>query len=118
MGNTFGGVVMEWMASAALISAERHSSSSVAIVALDDIYFRNPSTVGDRLIVRAKVNRAFQTSMEVGVRVDAVNLKGDLRHINTGRLTSLYTLHYKLYRYDFINSLVSNEISFLCYYKS
>lgn len=57
----------------------------VRTTAVDSISFLLPSSVGDRIILRAQVHRGFSTWMEVGVVVTAVDVSGlSSRHLNTG----------------------------------
>ncbi len=48
---------MEWMDEAASIVAARHSRLHVVTASLDDLFFIAPSTVGDRITVKARINR-------------------------------------------------------------
>ncbi|XP_031433417.1 acetyl-coenzyme A thioesterase [Clupea harengus] len=86
-GNTFGGQIMAWMENAATVAASRLCGTYPTLKAVDMFQFRGPSTVGDRLVFKAMVNNCFQTSLEVGVRVEAYNCeewsKGISRHINS-----------------------------------
>lgn len=69
-GTAFGGKIMQWMDIAAGIAAGRHCGGPVVTVAVDDLYFSRPVRMGDVVILRACVNFAGRTSMEVGVRVE------------------------------------------------
>ena len=51
------------------MAAFRHSRTYVVTAAMDHIDFIQPLHVGDLLILKSRVNRAFATSMEVGVKV-------------------------------------------------
>ncbi|KAG5834424.1 hypothetical protein ANANG_G00261360 [Anguilla anguilla] len=89
-GNTFGGQIMAWMENASTVAASRMFGTYPTLQAVDMFKFRGPSTVGDRLVFKAVVNNVFQTSMEVGVRVEAYNCEewkqGSGRHINSAFL--------------------------------
>ncbi|KAL1266232.1 hypothetical protein QQF64_001907 [Cirrhinus molitorella] len=89
-GNTFGGQIMAWMENVATVSASRLCSCYPSLGAVDMFRFRGPSNVGDRLVFKAMVNNAFQTSVEVGVRVEAYNCEewneGTPRHINSASM--------------------------------
>jgi len=88
LGNLLGGRLMEWMDIAAAISAQRHSNRICVTAAVDDLIFHNPIRLGDVVTVFASVNRAFETSMEVGVKVITENqLTGDRKISNTAYLT-------------------------------
>lgn len=88
LGNLLGGRLMEWMDIAAAISAQRHSNRVCVTAAVDELVFHQPIRLGDVVTVRASVNRAFGTSMEVGVKVIAENqLTKDRKVSNTAYLT-------------------------------
>lgn len=88
LGNLLGGRLMEWMDIAAAISAQRHSNRVCVTAAVDDLVFHQPIRLGEVVTLRASVNRAFGTSMEVGVSVVAENqLTGSRKTANTAYLT-------------------------------
>jgi acyl-CoA hydrolase len=88
LGNLLGGRLMEWMDIAAAISAQRHSNRVCVTAAVDDLVFHQPIRLGEVVTLRASVNRAFGTSMEVGVSVIAENqLTGERKTANTAYLT-------------------------------
>ncbi len=68
-GNLMGGRLMYWMDIAAAISAHKHSNAPVVTVSVDNISFENPIKLGNVVHIEAKVTRAFNTSMEVHLRV-------------------------------------------------
>jgi acyl-CoA hydrolase len=70
-GHIHGGTVMKLCDEAAGLAAIRHAQQRVVTVAVDRLSFLQPVDVGDVLTIRASVNAVRQTSMEVGVRVDA-----------------------------------------------
>uniref|UniRef100_A0A7N8Y4H4 Acyl-coenzyme A thioesterase 11 n=1 Tax=Mastacembelus armatus TaxID=205130 RepID=A0A7N8Y4H4_9TELE len=63
------GQLLKWMDSTACLSAERHAGSPCVTASMDDIHFEHTIRVGQVVNIRAKVNRAFNTSMEVGIHV-------------------------------------------------
>ncbi len=69
-GSAFGGTIMEWMDIACSIAAHRHCRGQVVTAAVDELVFARPIRLGDIVIVKACVNFAGHTSMEVGVRVE------------------------------------------------
>jgi len=88
IGTAFGGQIMAWIDICAGISAQRHARQIVVTASMDDLHFRAPIHVGEVVILKAQVNRAFHTSLEVGVRVEAENpLTGELRHCSSAYLT-------------------------------
>ena len=88
LGTVFGGQVAAWIDICAAVAAMRHARHIVVTASMDDLHFMAPAHVGEVLILKAHVNRAFGTSMEVGVRVEAENpLTGEHRHTATAYLT-------------------------------
>jgi acyl-CoA hydrolase len=87
-GFVHGGVVMKLVDEVAGLAAIRHSHSRVVTAAADRMTFLLPIHVGELVTLRASVNAAWNTSMEVGVRVEAENPRtGESRHTNTAYLT-------------------------------
>jgi acyl-CoA hydrolase len=68
-GNLMGGRLMYWMDIAAALSAMKHCSSPVVTASVDNISFDNPIKLGNAVHIEAKVSRAFNTSMEVHLKV-------------------------------------------------
>jgi acyl-CoA hydrolase len=87
-GNVHGGVIMYLCDEVAGIAAVRHSGGRVVTVAMDRMTFLHPVFVGHLLTVKATVNAAWRTSMEVGVRVESENIRtGEVTHTSTAYLT-------------------------------
>jgi acyl-CoA hydrolase len=87
-GNVHGGVIMHLCDEVAGIAAVRHSGTRVVTAAVDRMTFRHPVFVGQLVTVKATVNAAWRTSMEVGVRVESENVRtGELVHTSTAYLT-------------------------------
>ena len=70
-GNVHGGSVMKMVDTAAGLAAAKHSGGLAVTAAMDEMSFLEPVYLGDVVTVKAMVNEAFTTSMEVGVRVEA-----------------------------------------------
>ncbi|KAL2097501.1 hypothetical protein ACEWY4_006708 [Coilia grayii] len=85
--NTFGGQIMAWMENVATIAASRLCNAHPTLKTIDMFHFRGPSSVGDRLVLRAIVNNTFMHSMEVGVCAEAYKGEEALRHINSAFMT-------------------------------
>src|SRR3569833_765772 len=69
LGNLLGGRQMHYINLTGAIAAYRHSRTHVVTAAMDHIDIIQPVHVGDLLILKSSVNRAFNTSLEVGVKV-------------------------------------------------
>jgi acyl-CoA hydrolase len=88
LGNVFGGVVLSMMDKTAAIAAFRHCRNNVVTASIDRVDFREPIHLGDLVVMKASVNYAGKSSMEVGVRVEAEDLlTGRRRHTNSCYLT-------------------------------
>jgi acyl-CoA hydrolase len=70
-GSVHGGTIMKMVDTAAGLAAAKHSGGLAVTAAMDEMAFLEPVYVGDVVTVKAMVNEAFTTSMEVGVRVEA-----------------------------------------------
>jgi len=87
-GNVHGGVIMHLCDEVAGIAAVRHSGLRVVTAAMDRMTFLHPVLVGALVTVKATVNAAWRTSMEVGVRVESENVRtGAKTHTSTAYLT-------------------------------
>jgi acyl-CoA hydrolase len=83
-----GGRLMHWIDLAGAMAAHRHSRQWVVTASIDHLDFLVPVRVGDLIILRSSVNRAFRTSMEVGVKVWVENYRSDeRRHVSSAYLT-------------------------------
>jgi acyl-CoA hydrolase len=87
-GNVHGGWIMKLCDDAAAIAALRHVGGRVVTAAVDGMKFVSPVHPGDLLTLRATVNAAWRTSLEVGVRVDSEDVhSGNIRHTCSAYLT-------------------------------
>jgi acyl-CoA hydrolase len=87
-GNAHGGVIMKLCDEVAGIAAIRHSGGRVVTAGMDRMTFQHPVLVGDLVTVRATVNAAWRSSMEVGVRVEKENVRTrEVEHTSTAYLT-------------------------------
>jgi len=71
LGNVFGGAIMRYMDEVAAIVAWRHAEKNCVTASIDRMNFWKPVFVGSVLILRASVNYVGETSMEIGVRIEA-----------------------------------------------
>ena len=88
LGNLLGGRLMHLIDIAGALAAHRHSHSHVVTASIDHIDFRQPVHIGDLLILKSSVNRAFTTSIETGVKCWVENyIHGTTRHVASAYLT-------------------------------
>jgi acyl-CoA hydrolase len=88
LGFLLGGRLMHWIDLAAAMAAHRHSRSYAVTASIDHLDFLVPVHVGDLVILRSSVNRAFHTSMEVGVKVWVEDyLENRSSHVSSAYLT-------------------------------
>jgi acyl-CoA hydrolase len=87
-GYVHGGTIMRLCDEVAGIAAIRHSNQRVVTAGMDRMTFLHPVHVGQLVTVRATVNAAWRTSMEVGVRVESEHVRtGECEHTSTAYLT-------------------------------
>jgi acyl-CoA hydrolase len=65
IGTAFGGTVMSWIDICAAVAAQRHCGRVAVTASVDALDFLSPLRVGDVAVLRAWVNAAFRTSLEV-----------------------------------------------------
>jgi acyl-CoA hydrolase len=88
LGALLGGRLMHWIDVAGALAAHRHAKSYVVTASIDHMDFLTPVHVGDLVILRSTVNRAFNTSMEIGVKAFVENyITGEKRVVSTAYLT-------------------------------
>jgi acyl-CoA hydrolase len=80
-GQIHGGRMMEWIAQAGTLAASRLARGMVGLGAMDDIDFLHSVKVGEIAILRAQVEYVGTSSLEVGVRVWAENVKTGRRAV-------------------------------------
>ena len=87
-GTAFGGQMVAWMDICASVSAQRFARRTVVTASMDEIHFLQPVQRGMVVILRSKVNQAWTSSMEIGVRVEAEDPRsGDRVHCCSAYLT-------------------------------
>ena len=88
LGNLLGGRLMHWIDIVGAMAATRHSNHVCVTAAVDELRFLHPIKLGELVILKSSVNRVFNTSMEVGVKVFSENsLTGTKKHSNSAYLT-------------------------------
>lgn len=87
-GNVFGGSILKMVDETAYVAATRHARTNVVTASVDRMSFLSPVHVGDLLTLKANVNAVWRSSMEIGVRVEAMNPRtGEVRHTGSSYLT-------------------------------
>jgi acyl-CoA hydrolase len=74
LNNLMGGRLMHWMDIVSAIAGQKHSNSTVVTASVDNISFRSPIQLGNVVTLNAKVTRAFNSSIEIRIDVDAENI--------------------------------------------
>ena len=88
LGTLFGGKLMQYIDLVGAMAASRHARTYVVTASMDHLDFVAPVRVGELLVLKASVNRAYKTSMEVGVKAMVEDVRaGTLRHVSTAYLT-------------------------------
>ena len=86
-GNVHGGVILRLMDEAGGVAAARHCRARTVTAAIDSFSFLSPVYVGNLVTVKASLNWVGHSSMEVGVRVEAEDLRtGRVTHTASGYL--------------------------------
>lgn len=75
LGNMMGGRLLHLMDICAAISAQRHTNRVCVTASVDHVEFQSPIYQGEIVTLRSRVNRAFNTSMEVEINVWAENAR-------------------------------------------
>lgn len=88
LNNLLGGRLMHWMDIACAMAAAKHCNMTPVTAAVDNLQFHQPIRLGNMVTLKASVNRAFNTSMEVGVRVEVEDFEtGVIKHSNSAYFT-------------------------------
>ncbi len=87
-GNVFGGSILKMVDEVGYVASTRHCRANIVTASVDKMSFLSPVRVGDLVTLRANVNAVWHSSMEVGVRVEAEDLRtGEKRHTGSSYLT-------------------------------
>ncbi len=68
MGILQGGRLVHWLDTAAAICSQNHAEHICVTASIDSVKFKAPAKVGDIVTIKAKVTRAFTSSMEIFVQ--------------------------------------------------
>jgi len=87
-GKIHGGILLSLMDKVAYACASKHAGTYCVTVSVDKVEFLKPVDVGDLVSLMASVNYVGNTSLVVGIRVVAENVKhGILKHTNSSFFT-------------------------------
>ena len=87
-GKIHGGILLSLMDKVAYACASRHAGAYCVTVSVDKVEFLQPVEVGELVSLHASVNHVGRTSLVVGIRVEAQNVKlGTIKHTNSSYFT-------------------------------
>jgi acyl-CoA hydrolase len=83
-GNVHGGHLLKWLDQVAYACASRYAARYVVTVSVDQVTFREPIFVGELVTFLASINHTGTSSMEVGIKVLAQDIRSQaVRHVNS-----------------------------------
>jgi acyl-CoA hydrolase len=83
-GNVHGGAILKLLDQVAYACASRYAGRYVVTISVDRVIFRQPIHVGELVTFLACVNHTGRSSMEVGIKVVAEDIrKQSVRHVNS-----------------------------------
>lgn len=83
-GNVHGGTILKLLDQVAYACAARYAGCYVVTMSVDQVVFRQPIYVGELVTFLAAVNHTGTSSMEVGIKVVAENIRTqEARHVNS-----------------------------------
>ena len=87
-GKIHGGILLSMMDKVAYAAALKHAGTYCVTVSVDKVEFLQPVDVGELVSMHASVNYVGKTSLVVGIRVEALNVKSNiLKHTNSSFFT-------------------------------
>ncbi|RRA97611.1 acyl-CoA thioesterase [Larkinella rosea] len=91
-GKIHGGILLSLMDKVAFACASKHSGAYCVTVSVDGVNFRQAVEVGELVSLMASVNYVGRTSMVIGIKVIAENVRtGTIKHTNTSYFTMVAT---------------------------
>lgn len=83
-GNVHGGTILKLLDQVAYACASRYATTYAVTLSVDQVVFRQPIHVGELVTFLASVNHTGNSSMEVGIKVIAENIRTqETRHVNS-----------------------------------
>lgn len=87
-GKIHGGYILSLLDQIAFACASKHSGEYCVTASVDTVDFLSPIEIGELVTMKASVNYVGRTSMVVGVRVEAENIRtGEMKHCNSSYFT-------------------------------
>lgn len=87
-GKIHGGYILSLMDQIAFACASKHSETYCVTASVDTVDFLNPIEIGELITMKASINSVGRTSMVVGIRVEAENIRtGKIKHCNSSYFT-------------------------------
>lgn len=87
-GKVHGGVILSLMDKVAYACATKHARAYCVTASVDTVDFRSPVEVGEMVSLHASVNYVGNSSLEIGIRTEALNIRtGAVKHTNTSYFT-------------------------------
>ncbi|MCD2259953.1 acyl-CoA thioesterase [Psychroserpens luteolus] len=87
-GKIHGGYILNLMDQIAFACASKHSETYCVTASVDTVDFLNPIEIGELVTMKASINYVGRTSMVVGIRVEAENIRtGHVKHCNSSYFT-------------------------------
>lgn len=87
-GKVHGGVILSLMDKVAYVCATKHAKNYCVTASVSGVDFLAPVDVGDLVSLKARVNYVGNSSLIVGIRVEAENFKkGICKHTNSSYFT-------------------------------
>lgn len=87
-GKIHGGYILNLMDQIAFACASKHSETYCVTASVDTVDFLNPIEIGELVTMKASINFVGHTSMVVGIRVEAENIRnGKVKHCNSSYFT-------------------------------
>ncbi|MBK7816171.1 MAG: hypothetical protein IPJ60_00645 [Sphingobacteriaceae bacterium] len=90
MGILQGGRLVQWMDIASAVCAQNHSEHICVTASIDSVKFKSPAKVGDIITIKARITRAFNSSMEIFVQAWAKKLEGSKLILLMNRISHLW----------------------------
>lgn len=87
-GKIHGGYILSLLDQIAFACASKHSGTYCVTASVDTVDFLEPIEIGELVTMKASVNFTGNTSMVIGIRVEAENIQtGHIKHCNSSYFT-------------------------------